>query len=476
MQQVTLTTYNKLIVNYDTYEMTPSSYSNIAIDNPWYINMSSAPDFINGTEIECNDLTVDVPEDTYKIHSYTFQIYRGNKITVQDTPYLNHQELATYVTRLNNPNAKLLQSTDNYIKGPSMCTCYTDGFDPTVNDAVLFPMYVNYRTPALGYMQVIPRIQSITLMYNHNDLNMTIPEHTVYGCWQNSNIKSVVVPAGTYNYQQYMNIVWTGIVGYNIPLGYNYPYKFNHSMIFRQPGHALCFYGEEFEKLYCKLHCTYPATSPYIHSTHSPANNRCIHVPKGQWSVNNFIDAVNSNSSDCYFTLESNNKYIYISSPFRFMINPVCTMATQDTDIVEEWSTRKILIRHPQYKHFTATCTYNGQTFQSEDDYTPATFLRWIYNQTGVKCRIHNYSIICNDTITVGENPFFEFKDNVINNLCGLHTFDYNVVLPNAYKLVGIDNYNDYNPTLTTYDFSTNINTENINTTLNTSKVSLTIS
>ena len=61
MQQVTLTTYNKLIVNYDTYEMTPSSYSNIAIDNPWYINMSSAPDFIkvaklnsvSGTYVSC---------------------------------------------------------------------------------------------------------------------------------------------------------------------------------------------------------------------------------------------------------------------------------------------------------------------------------------------------------------------------------------------------------------------------------------
>lgn len=42
---VTITTYNKLIVNYDTYEFTPSSYSNIAIDNPWYINCESAPDF-----------------------------------------------------------------------------------------------------------------------------------------------------------------------------------------------------------------------------------------------------------------------------------------------------------------------------------------------------------------------------------------------------------------------------------------------
>ena len=44
---VTITTYNKLIVNYDTYEFTPSSYSSIAIDNPWYINCESAPDFCN---------------------------------------------------------------------------------------------------------------------------------------------------------------------------------------------------------------------------------------------------------------------------------------------------------------------------------------------------------------------------------------------------------------------------------------------
>ena len=51
-----------MIVNYDTYEMTPSSYSNIAIDNPWYINMYSAPDFIkvaklnsvSGTYVSCD--------------------------------------------------------------------------------------------------------------------------------------------------------------------------------------------------------------------------------------------------------------------------------------------------------------------------------------------------------------------------------------------------------------------------------------
>ncbi len=40
-----ITQYNKLIVNYDTYEFTPSNYKQIVIDNPWYIDTSSAPDF-----------------------------------------------------------------------------------------------------------------------------------------------------------------------------------------------------------------------------------------------------------------------------------------------------------------------------------------------------------------------------------------------------------------------------------------------
>ena len=48
MQEITITQYNKLIVNYETFELTPSSYSCIAIDNPWYINCESAPDFLGG--------------------------------------------------------------------------------------------------------------------------------------------------------------------------------------------------------------------------------------------------------------------------------------------------------------------------------------------------------------------------------------------------------------------------------------------
>lgn len=64
---VTITTYNKLIVNYNTYEFTPSSYSNIAIDNPWYINCESAPDFCNPLPPEQNTINgpITIAEDTY---------------------------------------------------------------------------------------------------------------------------------------------------------------------------------------------------------------------------------------------------------------------------------------------------------------------------------------------------------------------------------------------------------------------------
>ena len=49
---VTITTYNKLIVNYDTYEFSPSNYKNIAIIDPWYIDVTSAPDFVvNGLTV-----------------------------------------------------------------------------------------------------------------------------------------------------------------------------------------------------------------------------------------------------------------------------------------------------------------------------------------------------------------------------------------------------------------------------------------
>ena len=62
-----ITQYNKLIVNYDTYEFTPSNYKQIVIDNPWYIDVSSAPDFVQIANKEINNYNdfITIPEDVY---------------------------------------------------------------------------------------------------------------------------------------------------------------------------------------------------------------------------------------------------------------------------------------------------------------------------------------------------------------------------------------------------------------------------
>ena len=62
-QNVTITTYNKIVINYDTYELTPSNNKNIVIDNPWYIDTSSAPNFVQTKQSEINDMKLSIPED-----------------------------------------------------------------------------------------------------------------------------------------------------------------------------------------------------------------------------------------------------------------------------------------------------------------------------------------------------------------------------------------------------------------------------
>ena len=125
-------------------------------------------------------------------------------------------------------------------------------------------------------------------------------------------------------------------------------------------------------------------------------------------------------------------------------------------------------------KHFTASVTYNGQTTSQEGDYTPAEFLRWIYSVTGVKCTVNNYAITCSESLTVGENPFFEFKDNVVTNICGLHTLDYKAAVKSACKFTG-SSVITYDPVVTAYDCKVNDVTTIPLTTINNCKVTFTM-
>ena len=476
MQEVVLTTYNKLIVNYNTYEFTPSSYSNIAIDDPWFIDTSSAPDFTFDLQ-EQNQMILSIAEDTYNLNSHSIFIYRGHKQhDFTDTPAYNHVDLCKYVYRQMNLNENAIIPLKHFINLDTYWATYKpSGFTPNIHDESLFPYYVNPNTAALGRSQVIPRIQTITITLDNTKFTMDLPEHTVTGYWQSSSNEQIItVPAGTYTYRKYITSCWQGITNKeSSPTTHNnYFSDYKYYSIFRQPGYAITFTGETFKSLFGKLHCFYPASTPYIHATTMSANSRCLHVPEGEWTADNLIAAVNSNSDDCLFTLSSDNKYIYIKSDFPFIINPVCKIITQDTDTSKTFAKQHVLLKHPQVKHFTASCQYNGQTFQSENDYTPAEFLRWIYSVTGVTCTIHKDIIHCNDTITVAENPFFEFKDDgTVNNLCGLSTMSYKAVIQNKYMLTGKYSYIDYNPIIYPYDFSSIDITDNIVTTLNSSHV-----
>lgn len=194
-------------------------------------------------------------------------------------------------------------------------------------------------------------------------------------------------------------------------------------------------------------------------------------VPPKQYTVDELITAVNSNSSTVLFTLSSSKDYIYINCDMPFIINPICSIVTEDTDTSENFNTQHILMKNPlSYRYFTAKCTYKSKTYTQDGPFTPAEFLRWIYSVTGVRCNIHNNIIQCLDyDLTVDENPFFEFKEfGIVENKCGLRTINYNIDLDNGCKLINVNYY----PSLTTYDYQqVQPISNNIITTLNTIKV-----
>lgn len=511
MQEVKITQYNKLIVNYDTYEFSPSNYKNIAIIDPWYIDVTSAPDFVvdelniftlqQATTVvmqsqkELNNITDTIPiaEDTYSIHNHSIDVYNGTVVNIANSPSMTHEDLVKYVlTQIR--NSASITTYPYYIRvNDYYATTKPSSATIDKNDAILFPYYADYDNATLGRLQCIPRIQTITTTYNYTQLKYNLPAHQVKGYYSKSGStpKTIDIAAGSYTFTQYINKLYYATIGsyYSANIStymYNYPYMPSR----RQSGFDIGFYGiansdgtNPYNDLYCKLHCMWPRQSAVHHITNMPANSRCLHVPEGNWTVDNLINAVNSNQADVFFNLVSTDKYIYIKSDTPFMINPVCKIITEDTDIAETFNTNHVLLRHPMNKHFTATITTgSGETYSEEGDFTPAEFLRWIDSKVGLKCHVHGSTMYAmydnvNDTsISIQDNPFFTFQPstNIVENLCGLHTFDLQITIPNAYKLVGKQNYPDYNPELNQYDYSSVNIDSNITTTLNTSNVVLT--
>lgn len=462
-----ITQYNKLIVNYDTYEFTPSNYKQIVIDNPWYIDVSSAPDFVQIANKEINNYNdfITIPEDVYTYEANSFYLRSKNTRTFNIGKISNksHTEiLNTIFNTIKSSYNITYDYTDYYSFYTVNHDFYTSGSSVlTQQEQILFPILHQY---AYITNQPIPLIKTITITINSSNFHMYIPADTITKTYGGST-STVTIVAGDYTYKEYTNKILQ-----NIKVG-DYPYinLYNYMPMKRITTYVGHFSGTEFNKLKGIFHCF--KDNNLSHNVFMPANSRCLYIPPKDYSVDELITSVNSNSSNVLFTLSSTKDYIYINCDMPFIINPVCSIVNEDTDITETFKTSHILMKNPlSYRYFTATCTYNNKTYTQEGPFTPAEFLRWIYSVTGVKCRIHKDIIQCLDyNIIVGENPYFVFKEfGIVENKCGLQTIDYHIDIDNGCNLIDIDYY----PSLTSYDYTTiQPIANNMITTLNTTKV-----
>lgn len=487
MTEVQITQYNKLIVNYQTFEFTPSNYSQIVIDDPWYIDTSSAPDFVDIAWPEVNELNdVEVPPDLYSVSDYKLYGWQKNleyPFTFSCTNKSHENIVKEFIKVIDNniPDLNLSYYIyDNYIyyyPGNFYCTILEENTDPTQEQLLLCPVTKKELSAAYISIQYFPLIKSLTITLDYRSLTTSVPEHTVtvttvnrYSPYE-TKVHNVQYNEGTYTFEEYVNPIWKVVHNKNWNSGFfEYIYKYNHSPYNRFSNYFVTIDSNVFDTLLQKFICFMPDYYEH-HKTIMPAVNRCLTVSSGTWHVQDFIDFVND--ADVDFTLSSNTHYISINCNTPFIINPAASMNTSDTDTEETFANSHIFIRHPMYRYINCSVTANGKTVTCKGNFTPAEFLRWIYANVGISVLVIGNKIKVNGDITVGSNPFFDFPGNgLVTNKCGLYTQGYHFRIKgsNKEKLTVIPMYKQvtYEPTLTTFGNGTQVSiTNNIITALN---------
>ena len=297
-----ITQYNKLIVNYDTYEFTPSNYKQIVIDNPWYIDVSSAPDFVQIAKKEINNYNdfITIPEDvyTYEANSFYIKSAWSRTISIDKITNKSHTEILntifnTIKNRISSVTSFEYTYTDYYAFS-TIIEAYTSGSSVlTQQEQILFPILQN---GIYISKQPIPLIKTITITINSSNFHMYIPADTITKTYGGST-STVTIVAGDYTYTEYANIILKKLrVG-----NYSYIYLYPYMPLKRISGGSCNFSGTEFNKLKGIFHCFEYVN--HVHGTIMPANSRCLYIPPKDYSVNELITSVNSNSSNVLFTL-----------------------------------------------------------------------------------------------------------------------------------------------------------------------------
>ena len=463
-QNITITQYNKLIVNYDTYEFTPSNYKQIVIDDPWYIDTQSAPDFTQFNYSEINTLKISMPEDVYSVKNKTRLWHQNSPSSIYTYTKENakHEDIIKgYCNQFSNNISYTINVLEYFVviafkSGIQWTPIYLE--TPDSNSAILLPI-CDEQTYRLN--QMFPLVKTITLTLDITKHKEHVDAHSINYRIYNKSSTTLSIEAGDYTYADYMNKL-TSKISVTISNSRNTFKKYKHYNNFRFGNNTTVqWFQRDFNKYYGILHC-YPTFNSMNqgHQCVYSANSRCMTISSGDWVLADFMNHVNTSKHG--FNLTSDHHNIYISYKCNFIINPVCNIVDDVTDTSSTYGNNKILCAHPQYKLLNCTVNYKGTSHTCNERLTPAEFLRWMYKNVGVKCRVTKDVITCIDNldvlnVTVSDNPYFEFKENgVVVNKCGMSC--------NNYK-VNIVSDNFYNPELDVYSVI-NI-TDNIKTALN---------
>lgn len=370
MSDIIITQYNKLIINYDTIEISPSNYKEISFDNAWYLNFEDAPDFIenNITAIEKNNLVnITVPDSDYSISDYHVKFVNCNfNIVVDTTDY--ESLLKNYLDTLDmygtvNGGDSLSKINNHYYSFDSRKAQNWGGnrwstwLDPNYTydqiKTLIIPL-VNYDSLKFTTHQEFPILTTFTVTYNSNLYSISVPEHTVYATVTDGPIENIIIPAGNYNWKQYNDYLNTllsklNISGFEIQYYACYDYPWN--TIFIRENQCVVYGENTFNDLYCKLHFIKPETDVFTRGHNGPPVSRSLSMQSGVYTVDDLVNNININSSDTLFTCQSTNHEILLTADIPFILNPACSITgNNEANVTQTFENQKQILYHPQYQ------------------------------------------------------------------------------------------------------------------------------
>lgn len=327
-----------------------------------------------------------VPEDTYTVSSGGYKIkYRNvyNNISYESETNTSEYFISKYINNIKsslslnegcytynyNQNYMTIDYYDNDTQKNLFLLSTTAGL--ATENYWMYPLSPDGR--ALNTMN-FPVTRTISIVINSNTLPVyNIPNDITLGMDVIGSYKELTIPAGDYTYSTMNDLIYNFVNTFNNDcskyLYYVNAEHFEYSRLTSRDeineteytGASLVIHNnDEFNKYYGLLHMIY--TYPENHSitttnesrrfsANMPPVYRSLHIPEGEYTVEDFINYINNNS-EYHYTCNGVNTYsytqflakvvdndivIYTDDGTEFFINPICKMNTyKETNFASE--------------------------------------------------------------------------------------------------------------------------------------------